>query len=33
MLKVYKLNAAVNINNFGFRNQPSVSQREPLGCA
>lgn len=26
-------NAAVNIKNFGLRNQPSASQREPLGCA
>ena len=33
MLKVYKLNAAINIKNFGLRNKPSVSQREPLGCA
>lgn len=27
------VNAAINIKNFGLRNQPSVSQREPLGCA
>ena len=27
------VNAAINIKNFGFRNKPSVSQREALACA
>ena len=27
------VNAAINIKTFGLRNQPSVSQREPMGCA
>jgi putative transposase len=27
------VNAAINIKNFGLRNKPSVSQREPVGCA
>ena len=27
------INAAVNIKNFGLRNQPGVSQREALACA
>jgi putative transposase len=27
------VNAAINIKNFGLRNQPRISQREPLGCA
>lgn len=27
------VNAAINIKNFGLRNKPNVSQREPLGCA
>ena len=27
------VNSAINIKNFWLRNQPSVSQREPLGCA
>lgn len=27
------VNAAINIKNFGLRNKPSVSQREPQSCA
>ena len=27
------VNAAINIKTFGLRNQPRMSQREPLGCA
>jgi transposase len=27
------VNAAVNIKNFGLRDKPGISQREPLGCA
>jgi putative transposase len=27
------VNAAINIKNFGLRNKPSISQREPIGCA
>ena len=27
------VNAAINIKTFGLRNQPRMSQREPMGCA